>query len=90
MRKKHGTSRGVKLTERVIKKAAEEAEAGYDPAKLRRHERRGRPPMGTGAATVFQVRLEPELREALDEQAKAAGTTPSEFVRRVLRRHLGT
>ena len=42
-----------------------EAQAGLDVTRLRR--RPGRPAMGSGPAT-FPVRLEPELRQALDDQ----------------------
>jgi len=85
-KKDYGTSGGVRLTDAVIKKLAKEAEAGIDISRLR--PRRGRPPIGTEAATVFQVRLEPELRDALDEQAKTEGTTASELARRILRHAL--
>jgi CRISPR-associated endonuclease/helicase Cas3 len=86
-KKDYGTSRdGVKLTDELIEKLVEEAEAGYDLRRLR--PRRGRPPMGDEAATVFQVRLEPELRQALEKRAKAEGTTPSDVVRTMLRAQL--
>ena len=42
---------------------------GLDITKLRR--RPGRPAMGSGPADSFPVRLEPELRHALDERAAA-------------------
>jgi hypothetical protein len=82
----YGTSRGIEVTDEVIAKLAAEAEAGYDIRKIR--PRRGRPPMGTEAATVFQVRLDPELRRALDERASREGLTPSELARRLLRSQL--
>jgi hypothetical protein len=34
------------------------------------------------------VRLDPELRDALDRRARAEGTTPSELARRLLRAQL--
>jgi CRISPR-associated endonuclease/helicase Cas3 len=86
-KRSYGRSRGVELTDDVIEKAAKEAEAGYDLRRLT--PRRGRPPMGSEAATVFQVRLEPELREALARSADEEATSPSELVRRILRSHLG-
>ena len=86
--KKHGTSRSVELTDELIEKLAEEAAAGYDDRRLK--PRRGRPPLGSAAATVFQVRLDPELRDALEQRATAECTTPSEMARRLLRLQLDT
>jgi CRISPR-associated endonuclease/helicase Cas3 len=86
-KKDWGTSGGVKLTDELLDKWAEEAEAGYDISQLR--PRPGRPPMAGEAATVFQVRLEPQLREALFDRAKKERLTPSEMARRLLRRELG-
>lgn len=82
------TSGGVELTEELIEKLAKEAEEGIDLSRLR--PRRGRPPMGGAAAYVFQVRLEPELRDALLKRAELEGTTPSDVARNILRAELGT
>jgi CRISPR-associated endonuclease/helicase Cas3 len=87
-KKNHGFSKdGVELTDELIEKLAKEAEEGYEISKLT--PRRGRPRMGSEAAGVFQVRLEPELRAALEKRADEEGTTPSELTRRLLRRELG-
>ena len=91
MRKKapkrsYGTSGGIELTDELLDKLAREAEEGIDISRLR--PRRGRPPIGAEAASVFQVRLEPDLRQALEARAKREGVTASEVVRRVLRREL--
>jgi len=48
----------------------------------------GRPPMGASAADSFPVRLDPELRSALDARAEEDETTPSEVIREALRRYL--
>lgn len=86
-RKSHGRSRaGVELSDEVLERMADEAEAGLDISKLRR--RPGRPAMGSGPAESFPVRLEPELRQALDKRAAQDETTPSEVVREALRRFL--
>lgn len=86
-KKNYGTSRsGSALTKEAIAKKVAEAEAGLDVAKLR--PRRGRPPMGSRAADAFPVRLDPELRRALDDRAIADDTTASEVIRRALRRFL--
>ena len=86
-RKSHGRSKtGVELTEDVLDRMADEAEEGVDITKLRR--RPGRPAMGSAPAESFPVRLEPELRRALDERAAADDTTAAEVVREALRRYL--
>jgi hypothetical protein len=76
----------VELTDDVLDRMADEAEEGLDITKLRR--RPGRPAMGSAPAESFPVRLEPELRQALDERAAADDTTASEIVREALRRFL--
>ena len=85
----HGTSGGIPLTDDLIEALADEAEAGYDVSRFTGTRKRGRPPIGEQAATVFQVRLDPALREALVTQAEAQHTTPSELARRLLRKGLG-
>ncbi|HEX9888461.1 MAG TPA: ribbon-helix-helix protein, CopG family [Nitriliruptorales bacterium] len=85
-----GTSGGVELTDAKLDELADEAERGYEPGQLRTRSRRGRPPMGASAAAVFHVRLQPALRDALEDAADAAQTTSSEIVRRALRQYLGS
>ena len=80
------TPSGVETTEECIEKAVAEAEAGYDISKLQR--RPGRPSMGDGPAAVLPVRLDPELRRALDARAEAEETTVSAVVRDALREYL--
>ena len=80
------TEAGVELTDDVLDELAAEAEAGLDVAKLRR--RPGRPSMGSGPAESFPVRLDPELRMAVDERAEAEQTTASDVIREALRRYL--
>jgi Ribbon-helix-helix protein, copG family len=80
------TKSGVELTEDVLERMAQEAEAGLDVTKLRR--RPGRPSMGSGPADTLPVRLDPELREAVDARAAAENTTASDVVREALRRYL--
>ncbi len=83
----HGrTKAGVELTDEVLDEMAEEAEEGLDTTKLRR--RPGRPAMGSGPADSLPVRLDPELRNALDERATTDHTTASDVVREALRRYL--
>jgi hypothetical protein len=85
--KTHGRSKaGVELTDKVLQRMAEEAETGLDVTKLRR--RPGRPSMGSGPADTLPVRLEPELRKAVDDRAAKDHTTVSDVVRDALRRYL--
>ena len=86
-KKSHGRSKaGVELTDDVLDQMAREAEEGLDVTKLRR--RPGRPAMGSGPADSLPVRLDPELRQALDERAATDNTTASDIVREALRRYL--
>ena len=81
-----GTSRGTPLTDDAIELLADEAEAGYDPRQLR--PRGGRPRMGSAPAEVVPVRLDPELRAAVEARATADQTSMSEIIREALRRFL--
>ena len=86
-KKSHGQSKaGVELTDDVLERMAKEAEDGLDVTQLRR--RPGRPAMGSGPADSLPVRLDPELRQALDERASTDHTTASDVVREALRRYL--
>ncbi len=86
-KRSHGrTKTGVELTDEVLERMADEAEEGLDITKLRR--RPGRPAMGSGPADSVPVRLDPELRKALDDRAAADNATTSDVVREALRRYL--
>lgn len=50
--------------------------------------RRGRPSMGSGPAEVVPVRIDPEMRAAIDARAAADHSTASEVIREALRRFL--
>ena len=85
--KTHGrTKAGVELTDDVLDELAAQAEAGLDVTNLRR--RPGRPSMKSEPADSLPVRLDPELRKAVDERAAPEHTTASEVVRESLRRYL--
>lgn len=87
-KKTHGkTAGGVTITDELIAELAEKAEAGYDVDETLRR-RGGRPPIGSAAATVESVRLDPELRDALVERARRDDETPSAVIRRALREYL--
>src|SRR6266571_4911463 len=85
MHELYGTSGGVEITDAVIERLADEAERGFEHAKLHP---RGRPPMGAAAAKVTQVRLPSDLTEALARRAARDHTVPSEVIRRALREYL--
>jgi hypothetical protein len=83
------TASGRPITDAEVEALAAEAEAGYDvDVLLARRPKRGRPALGSSPAGVESVRLEPELRRALLERARADGTTTSEVIREALRRFL--
>ncbi|CAN5854921.1 hypothetical protein BH24ACT15_BH24ACT15_13170 [soil metagenome] len=82
----HGSSGDVELTDDVLERLADEAAQGYPRSQLQHRHGRGRPPMGRAPAQVFHVRLEPDLRQALDERAERDGTTTSDVARKALSR----
>ena len=78
-------------TDGTIDELVAEAERGYDlDALIARRGRRGRPPLGSAAATVESVRLDPDLKRRLNERAERDGVPVSEVIRTALREHLGT
>lgn len=86
-KKTYGTNTGKLLTDADIEAMADEAELGYDVEVLRTR-RRGRPMLGTAPSEVVPVRLDLELKDAVEARAKAAHTTTSEIIREALRRFL--
>lgn len=83
------TKSGRAITDAEVTRLAAEAEAGYDVDHLiARRPKRGRPAIGSAAATVESVRLDPELRAQLLRRAQSEGSTPSELIRQALRRFL--
>lgn len=86
-KKSHGRSKaGVELTDDVLERMAVEAEAGLNLTTL--HRRPGRPAMGSGPADSLPVRLDPNLRKALDDRAATEQTTASDVIRKALRAYL--
>jgi len=81
------TSKGRPVTDDQIDTLAREAEPGYDvDAVLRRSG--GRRPMGSAAARVVPVRLDPELEDALRARAEIDHASTSEVIRQALRAYL--
>ncbi len=83
------TASGVLITDELIEKLAAKAEAGFDVDETLRR-RRGRPPIGSGPATVESVRLDPELRKSLAQRAQRDGEATSSVIRKALHRYLET
>ena len=76
---------GKPVSDAQIQAWADEAEAGYDPARLPKPQR-GRPPTGDGPGTVVTVRLDATTIAALTARAKAEGiSTRSEAIRAAVR-----
>jgi len=87
-RKTYGkTAGGVPITDELVDELAQKAEAGYDVDETLRR-RGGRPPIGSAAASVESVRLDPELRQALARRAERDHETTSSVIRKALRKYL--
>ena len=86
-RKSHTTKTGRILSDAEIEALADEAERGYDVEELQQR-RRGRPLLGTAPAEVVPVRLDPDLKRAVEARAEAEHTTLSEVIREALRQFL--
>ncbi|MGH3305652.1 MAG: CopG family transcriptional regulator [Streptosporangiaceae bacterium] len=82
------TKTGKSLTDVDIEALADEAEHGYDVETLKSR-RPGRPMLGSAPSEVVPVRLDPELRQAVEARAEAEHTSTSEIIRVALRRFLG-
>jgi hypothetical protein len=85
--KTYRTETGKVVTDTDIDAMADEAEQGYDVDTLKTR-RRGRPLLGSAPAEVVPVRLEPQLKEAVDARAAAEHLSTSEIIRRALRKYL--
>jgi Ribbon-helix-helix protein, copG family len=81
------TKTGRVLTDAQIGVLADEAERGYDVEQLKRR-RRGRPMLGGGPSEIVPVRLDPELKRAVEARAEADHLSTSEIIREALRRFL--
>ena len=73
---------GVPVTDEMIQKWADEAERGYDVEVLKK---RGRRPLGDGAARIVPVRMDDSLVAAVDQRAEKDGTSRSEVIRSAVR-----
>ena len=82
------TASGAPITEKLVERLAAKAQDGYDVEQTLRR-RAGRPPLGSAAAGVESVRLDPDLRDALRARAKRDHETTSTIIRKALRDYLG-
>jgi hypothetical protein len=81
------TKSDTPINEELVEKLGPEAEAGYDARETLRG-RAGRPPLGSGPASVESVRLDPELRSALAERDERGDEATSSVIRKALREYL--
>ncbi|MBK5221729.1 MAG: CopG family transcriptional regulator [Acidimicrobiia bacterium] len=82
------TPAGRVLTDADLDAISNEVEhADYDVEELKTR-RRGRPLLGSAPAEVVPVRLDPELKSAVDARARIDHLTTSEVIRRALRKYL--
>jgi hypothetical protein len=81
------TASGKAISDELVERLADEAEAGYDVDETLRR-RGGRPPIGSAAASVESVRLDPELHQALAQRAEQDHETTSSVIRKALRKYL--
>lgn len=84
----HRTGSGRILADSDIEALAAEAEETDYDIQVLKSRRRGRPLMGSAAADVVPVRIDPELRAVMEARAAADNTTTSEIIREALRRFL--
>jgi len=83
------TKTGAVLTSEIEEDLADEAETGYDlevavPRKV------GRPSLGRGVSPRLDLRIEPELAEALHERAEEEHRSLSAVARDALWRYLAS
>ncbi len=88
MTKTYGRKKdGTQITAEMIEAMADEAEAGCDVDEILRR-RGGRPAMGSSAASVESVRLDPELKRDLILRAAEEHISVSEAIRVAVRQYL--
>jgi predicted HicB family RNase H-like nuclease len=88
-KKTYGTARsGRTIDDDLVDELAAKAERGYDVDEILRRRRGGRPPIGSGPASVESVRLDPELQRALAERAERDQESASSVIRKALRSYL--
>lgn len=84
----HTTKTGRTITDSELDTIADEVESTDFDVEALKARRRGRPAMGSGPAEVVPVRIDPELRAAIEARAEADHTSTSEIIRQALRKFL--
>lgn len=83
------TKTGRELTDADLDALAVEVETTeYDIEALKERRTPGRPMKGSSPGDVFSVRFDSELREAIEERAKADSKNASDVIREAVRNHL--
>ncbi|MFT7600115.1 MAG: hypothetical protein ACI8TP_003055 [Acidimicrobiales bacterium] len=83
------TKTGRTLSNAELDAIAVEVETtDYGVETLKEQRKPGRPAMGSGPAEVVPVRIDPELRAAIEARAEAESTTTSAVIREALRKFL--
>jgi len=82
------TKTGRIITDSELDAIADEVESTDFDVEVLKARRRGRPAMGSGPAEVVPVRIDPELRAAIEARAEADHTSTSEIIRQALRQFL--
>lgn len=86
--KTYRTASGRDLTDVDLDAIAAEVETAAFDVEILKSRRRGRPMIGSAPAEVVPVRIDPELKSAIDARAAADKTTASDVIREALRRYL--
>jgi hypothetical protein len=76
------------VEEAQVEALVADAERGYDVEEILRRRRGGRPALGSAAASVESMRLDPELKRELLLRAGRDHTSVSEVIRRALGQYL--
>ncbi len=88
MTPKYRTKTGRTLTEGEVDALAEAVETTDYEVEVLKKRRRGRPSMGSGPADVVPVRIDPELRAAVEARAASEETSASAVIREAIRMYL--
>lgn len=88
MTSKYRTKTGRTLTGGDVDALAEEVEATDYDVELLKKRGRGRPLMGSGPADVVPVRIDPEIRAAVEARAESEEASTSAVIREAIRTYL--
>ena len=80
-------SNGKLVTDEMLARLAEKAEAGFDLDRLRPRPP-GRPRIGSAPAESLSVRFPPEMRHDLRERAEAEHVSEADIIRQAVAEHL--